>query len=530
VGAEPSDDVDHHYLNDGDDRDDNHHRKESGLAMSRRLGILATVILLLFVLVAAQSANLQFFRAKALDASPINPRNAVVVAGAARGEIFAADGTVLAESVATGKGSDSYKRVYPLGALTSGLIGFSSLYGTWALESEYSNYLTAHAQPPQSLAQVLAPTSAPDNITLTLQPSIEAVAARAFAGRDGAAVVLNPQNGDILAMYSNPTYNPVPLTSSNYKVFEAAWKKDNTKNAEGFPPLGEIATQQIFFPGSTFKVVTTSAVVVSDPSLLLKTYPELTQTKLPDTNKTLHNYDYEQCGGTIAEMLPPSCDTGFALVGLDVGAQFMTKAADSYGYNEVPPIDLPYAVASYFPPASYFTNHLPELAYSSIGQENVQISVLLNAMIAGAVGNQGKMMTPHFLNYVTGPEGTIVKRYKPTVWKTPLTPSQAAQIVPLMVNVAKYGTAEGVFPASEDVAAKTGTAEVSAGVSDTDDWMIAFAPANDPTVAVAAVLPFQVPSATGATEVGPIMRCLMEGALALQSGLPASGTSTTCAG
>jgi peptidoglycan glycosyltransferase len=101
-----------------------------------------------------------------------------------------------------------------------------------------------------------------------------------------------------------------------------------------------------------------------------------------------------------------------------------------------------------------------------------------------------------------------------------------------MVQVVRspVGTAEGVgFPADLDVAAKTGTAEVGTGVSDTDDWMIAFAPANDPTIAVAAVLPFQAPSATGALVVGPMMKCLVEGALALQAGQPASGTSTTCA-
>jgi peptidoglycan glycosyltransferase len=487
------------------------------------------VILLLFVVVAAQSANLQFFRATALDTSPINPRVSEASTNAPRGEIFAADGTVLAQSVVTGEGLNVYKRIYPLGALTSDVVGFTSpTYGNWALEAEYNNYLTAHSQSPQSIEQLIAPTSASDSITLTLNPALQQVAKTALAGRDGAAVVLDPQNGDILAMYSNPSYNPVPLTSSDSAVAEAAWKKDNTKDSHGFPPLGSVATEQIFFPGSTFKIVTTSAVVVSDPSLLLKHYPELTQTKLPDTDLTLHNYAYEKCGGTIAEMLPPSCDTGFALVGLDVGAAAMTQAADSYGYNEIPPIDLPGAVASNFPDVGYFTNHLPELAYSSIGQENVQVSTLLNAMIAGAVGNDGVMMTPHLLNYVTGPDGTIIHRYKPTVWKTPLTSAQANQIIPLMENVAKFGTAAGVFPADLDVGAKTGTAEVGKGVSDTDDWMIAFAPASDPSYAIAAVLPFQAPSATGALVVGPIMRCLAEAANAIQSGLPASGTATTC--
>src|ERR1019366_2493737 len=111
--------------------------------MSRRLSNLAAVILLLFVVVAAQSANLQFFRAKALDESPQNPRVSQASSNAPRGKIFAADGTVLAESIPTGAGGNVYRRVYPLGALTAGLVGFSSpIYGTWALEAEYNSYLS----------------------------------------------------------------------------------------------------------------------------------------------------------------------------------------------------------------------------------------------------------------------------------------------------------------------------------------------------------------------------------------------------
>src|ERR1019366_1177821 len=125
-------------------------------------------------------------------------------------------------------------------------------------------------------------------------------------------------------------------------------------------------------------------------------------------------------------------------------------------------------------------------------------------------------------------DGTIVKRYKATVWKTPLTAAQAGQIVPLMVNVALVGTAYGVFPAADNVAAKTGTAQVGNSSQNTDDWMIAFAPASDPTIAVAVVLPFQVTSATGAAVAGPVMRCLVEAALAIQSGQPFKMTGSTC--
>jgi peptidoglycan glycosyltransferase len=139
-------------------------------------------------------------------------------------------------------------------------------------------------------------------------------------------------------------------------------------------------------------------------------------------------------------------------------------------------------------------------------------------------------MTPHLMSSITGPDGAIIQRYKDSVWKDPLTKSQAAQIVPLMHAVVTSGTAYTVgFLAQDDVAAKTGTAQVgSVLTNDTDDWMIAFAPASDPTIAVAVSVPFQKFNVTGAIIAGPIMKCVIEAALAEQAGKPVNGTSTTC--
>ncbi len=497
--------------------------------MSRRLSILGTAILLLFAVVAAQSANVQFFRAPALDASPLNPRVAQASTLYARGQIVAADGTILAQSVPTSSGFYPWQRIYPLGSLTSGVVGFSGpSYGNWGLEAFYGSDLAAHAQPPQSFAQVLAPISAADSVTLTLEPALQRVARTALGGQDGAAVVLNPRTGDVLAMYSNPNYNPAPLASTVYATAKAAWKADTTRDAHGFEPLGLVATQQTFPPGSTFKVVTTAAAVIGRPDLLVKPYPVKNYAVIPNSPLKLYNSGFSACGGTVAVMLPESCDPGYALLGLDIGANLMSATANSFGYNLVPPLDLGGVVASYFPAASSFQYNLPGLAYSSIGQENVRASALQNALVAAAVANGGAMMTPHLMSYISGPDGTVIKRFKDSVWQRPLTPAQAQQIVPLMQNVVRYGTASGIFPAALDVAAKTGTAQTGNSKKNTDDWMIAFAPATNPTVAVAVVMPFQAQSAFGATVAGPIIKCLVEGALALQSGHPVSGTSTTC--
>jgi peptidoglycan glycosyltransferase len=503
--------------------------------VSRRLRILATILLVLFAVIVAQSANIQFFRAPGLNASPNNPRNLNPSNNFPRGEILAANGTVLAYSEKQNSSYYPYRRVYPEGSLTSGVVGFSSpYYGVWGLEYEYNGYLAAHPQPPQSFEQLLAPTSAADSVTLTIEPALQQVARTALNKIDGAAVAIDPKTGAVLVMYSNPNYNPVPLTSPNSVVAKAAWDLDLKRDSNGFQPLGLVATEQTFPPGSTFKVITTAAAAVSKPADLTKQFiPNLDGercTTLPNTHLRLCNSGLTPCGGDVAQMLPPSCDPGYALLGIDLGADYMFKAATSFGYDAVPPLDLPGTVSSYFPTAASFANNIPGLAYSSIGQENVRSSALQDALVAAAVGNGGVMMTPHLMSFITAPDGKILKHYKDSVWKTPLTAAQAAVIVPLMENVVKNGTASGVgFPAQFDVAAKTGTAQTGNVKKNTDDWLIAFAPATDPTIAIAVVVPYQPTQNFGATVAGPIVKCLVEGFFSMQSGKPASGVPGTCA-
>ncbi len=290
------------------------------------------------MVVAGQSLWVQWFHASALNASPLNPRNNVTNYQYPRGEILAADGTVLAESRPTGNTSFPYKRIYPEGALFAGVVGWTSTeYGQWALEAQYNTQLSAHSLPAQSLEQVLAPAEGEDSVTLTLEPELQRLAQAELAGRDGSVVAIVPSTGNLLALYSNPTYNPAPFTAESRTVQTQAWTKDNKKDAHGYPPLGLVATQQTIFPGSTFKVITTAGVVAYKPSLLTKSYPYKVFTKLPDSNKLLYNDGDTACGGTVAEMLPASCDPGYALLGIDLGAQDLTAEANAFGYNEVPP-------------------------------------------------------------------------------------------------------------------------------------------------------------------------------------------------
>ncbi len=504
--------------------------------MSRRLSMLASFILLLFVVVAAQSAYIQYFRASALDASPLNPRISSVSNTAPRGKILAADGTILADSLPIGASGTAYQREYPLGALTAGVVGFvaPALGTTWGLEEEYNSQLTAHSQPAQNFEQVLAPTSASDSIQTTLYPALQKIAQVALGGEDGAAVVIQPQTGNVMAMYSNPTFEPEYLASPSYKSALAYYNKMAKNDAKGFPPLGLLATQQTFPPGSTFKVITTAAAAVFKPALLTKSYPNVAFYIPPDTQSKLFNDGGYSCGGNVQLMLPLSCDPGYGHMGVDIGALDLAKEADAFGFNSNPPIDLPLgrpAVSTaFFPSASSLKYNVPFVAYSAIGQGNVRSTTLQQALVASAIADGGTIMTPHLMESIVGPDGTVMSKYRDSVWKTPLTAAQANFIVPLMRKVVTFGTASGVgFLSQDEVAAKTGTAQTGVGNTNTDDWMIAFAPASHPTVAVAVVKPFQAKGNYGAPIAGPIVKCLIEGALAIQAGQPSTGTSSTCA-
>ena len=498
--------------------------------MGRRIRWLGIVLIVLFGVVLFQLANIQFHKAGALASDPKNPRNASLKFDNQRGQILASDGTVLAQSVPATSGSYKYQRVYPQGSLYSQLVGYdSSIYGTNGIEDQYNDYLVAHTQPAQSLAQLLSPPpKTTDDVTLTINPTLQKTAQEALASasgvnKDGAIVALDPQTGAVLAMYSNPTYDPNPLASPSSTIQTEARLAYLAKDAEGFSPSLPIATAAIFPPGSTFKVITTASVYDLQPQLSNFSAPVLTCTPLPQSNQKLCNDGNTPCGGTIEQMLPPSCDPGYALLGIQVGAQSLNQQAQSFGYNTVPPLDIPGVAASHFPSVTDLdpaNQGLPGVAYSAIGQQDVAASALQNALVAAGIANHGTVMAPHLMAQITSSAGNVVSTYKPNPWQVAATPATTAKIIPLMQQVVTNGTASGVgFPASLQAAVKTGTAQAPFnGAETTDDWMIGLAPASNPTIAVAVVVPYQSVSATGAEVAGPIMKAMLEAAAALPAG------------
>lgn len=493
---------------------------------------MLVVLTICFALLFLQLNNLQVRQAAALNASQYQPAPAGVTDpyAVALGEIVTADGHIMAYS-GPNNPKDQYgpQRIYPSGSLFAEITGYYDVVdaNSTGLEYQYNQYLVKHQASANSLHGLLTEQSGTDTVATTILYSLQQVAAHALAPySQGAVVAIDPQNGNILAMYGKPNFNPNQMAGHDPTKVAAYYK--SLDPSSGASPLVNAATARTYNPGSTMKVVTTSAIFDHHPSIETQIFPYLTALKLPETNLQLHNFAGENCGGTLANALAVSCDTSYGEIGLELGANALSREANAFGFNRKPPIDIPPSevATSCFPPientvynvsdcppesiASIGPNNLPGVAYSAIGQENVTETALQNALIVAGIANGGVIMTPHLMRAIIDNQGQIVTIYRPHAYLNATSQDTANGVRQLMLGVAKFGTASGLFPANLHIAAKTGTAETGpANCSST--WLVAFGPAatNDiPNIAVAAVVPAQSAigcSETGAGIAGPIV-------------------------
>src|SRR5580700_10682984 len=252
--------------------------------MGRRIRWLGVVLILCFGLVIVQLTNIQFRRAAALAHSPQNPVNGRSYDNQ-RGDIFAEDGTLLAQSVRiepSGSKTWQFQRRYPTPnpSIFSQIVGTCSpIYCDTGIEGQYAGALGLHKQPAQTLSQLLSPPpSTTDDVTITINPSLQAQAYQQLANlpgpnKDGAIVMLNPKTGAVIAMASVPTYDPAPLVSTDFNAEASARAAAQQPDGEGFKPLYPIGSYYTIHPGSTAKVITTAAIYNLDPALATYKFP-----------------------------------------------------------------------------------------------------------------------------------------------------------------------------------------------------------------------------------------------------------------
>ena len=492
--------------------------------MDKRIRVMLVVLIVCFALLFVQLNNLQVHQAAALNASQYQPSLPGVTDPYAvtRGDIVSADGHIMAYS-GPDNPKDQYgpQRIYPDGLLFAEVTGYSDVVdsNTTGLEYQYNQYLVKHQASANSLHGLLTEQAGTDTVATTVLYALQKVAEQALAPySQGAVVAIDPQNGNILAMYGKPIFDPNQMAGHDPNKVAAYYKSLNPSS--GTSPLVNSATARTYHPGSTMKVVTTSAIFDHQQSIETQVFPQLTALKLPETNLKLHNFGGEKCGGTLAEALAVSCDTAYGKIGLELGASALSQEAAAFGFNQKPPIDIPSSevATSCFPPlvntAYHVSNcpsgpgvaigpgNLPAVAYSAIGQSNVAESALQNALIVAGIANGGVIMAPHFMSAIVNNQGQVVTTYKPHVYLNATTQDTADSVRQLMRGVVTGGTASRLFPPNLNIAAKTGTAESGPGGC-SSTWLVAFGPAgptDTPRIAVAAVVPAQ--SAIGCSETG----------------------------
>jgi peptidoglycan glycosyltransferase len=430
-----------------------------------------------------------------------------------RGVIQTSDGVVVARSIPT-EGEFEHLREYPEGELFSHLTGYFSFhYGADGIERNYNEELVGRDQQLkfEKLSDLLVKKEQTGDITLTISKQLQQLAAEQLGERKGAVVAVEPATGAILAMVDYPRYDPNRLSGHNLSEVKAAWDE---LNADENKPMLARAFRERYFPGSAFKVVTASAALASGAATTSQpVYPTLSALPLPQSVQPLQNFGGSSCGGALPEILRVSCNTAFAQLGMDMGAEKLASGTEAFGFRKEPPIDLPGAAASNFPPASDFAGDRPALAKSAIGQQDVAATPLQMALVAAAIANGGTIMTPHVMGEVRNADGEVVQTYQPSRWLEAVPPDVAGTMRDMMVQVVQRGTGTRAQVPGVQVAGKTGTAQT--GLDTNHVWFVGFAPADSPKVAVAVMLE-NLPvadEATGGANAAPIARAVMEAAL-----------------
>ncbi len=490
--------------------------------MDRQIRRLGLALLGCFVLLFAQLNYIQFFGAERLSEQPGNVRPRTREFSRPRGQILAADGSVLAFSVAE-RSRFKFRRIYPEGSLFGPITGYySAILGRTGVEQSYGNELSGTTPELRfaSLSDLFVDRENVGNVHLTVRPDVQRIARDMLGEREGSVVALDPRSGAIDAMWSFPSYDPGPLSTNTTDATD----RKRVLDADAEKPLLFRAYQDIFFPGSTFKVVTAStaveagAVTETNPS-----YPVLTGFDIDFTDQDLSNFGGSSCGGTLFEILRVSCNSAFAQMGVDLGPVAMIGGAEGYGFNSEPPVDLPDPAVSRFPTEFPDDQGNGPLARASIGQGDVSASPLQMALVTAGIANGGAVMAPHVMGRVTDEEGETVTTYQPSEWVRATSPPTADVIRRGMIEVASAGgTAEALAIPGMEVGGKTGTAQLGTDPPQSHAWILGFAgpPAQAPEVAVAVLIQAQPGASeqTGGRVAAPIARAVMEAVLADRAG------------
>src|SRR5689334_16952683 len=424
----------------------------------------------MFVLLLINVNYLQGFQTASLASKPGNSRAFYAAQNQyQRGNIVTSDGVTIATSVLSSSPNDSikYQRKYPHGPEYAAVTGAETIFSNTGIEASENSLLSGNDSAldvRKIIDLITGKTTKGATVELTINSKAQTAAYDALraTGKPGAAVAIDPKTGAILAMASYPSYDPNGLAIHDGTQLNKVDKRLLTDPAQ---PLLNRALQGTYPPGSTFKIVTSSALFTQSPSTTINTSVDSpTQLTLPQTSHVLHNDQGEVCGNgsgqaPLITAFAQSCDTTFAKIGMQLGANSLNDMAEQFGMNDANlTVPLPVAKSSYVIPPSQ-----ADTAFSTIGQFDDTVTPLQEAMFASAVANGGTLMKPDLVQQVTASDLSTVQATSPSVLSHATSSSVAGSMQQMMLAVVQQpeGTAYAFRQAVTgiEIAGKTGTAE-----------------------------------------------------------------------
>ena len=410
-----------------------------------------------------------------------------------RGEIYSSDGRVLARTEVDGEGKET--RIYPYDSLFAHVVGYS-INGKTGLESLSNFYLlTSHVNMIEQVVNELSDLKNPgDSVFSTLDVDLQKAAYDALGKRKGAVIVMEPDTGKILAMVSKPDYNPNTL-AADWSTLTAE------ENMTG--QLLNRATQGLYPPGSTFKLVTALEYMRENPS----NYRDYTF----DCNGVYKNGEYTiRCYHQTAhghqnleQAFANSCNGAFSSLGLQLDLNRLKNTADQLLFNSDLPLPIAGSKSSYSMGSGADTWQILQTA---IGQGQTQITPIHNAMIVAAIANGGTLMKPYLIDHVENAGGDVIKKFMPQSYGNLMTAVEASDLTGFMRDVVTEGTGSALRTDAYTVAGKTGSAEFEKG-KETHAWFVGFAPAEHPKVVISVIAE---ESGSGGQTAAPIARTLFD--------------------
>lgn len=458
--------------------------------MNRNIVKIAGLIIAAFIVIIGYQTYLQVFQSSYLLNHPRNRRLQLLEEAVQRGRILDCNSKVLAETVNAPGGK--YRR-YPYGQFASGITGYvSKRYGYWGLEATYNETLLgldgSLTVEDFWAVQRVGTNKEGNDIVLSIDADLQRQAYRLLGNRRGAVVAMEPSTGRILAMVSNPGFDPGRV--------DADWTslRDNPAS-----PLLNRAAQGLYPPGSVFKVLTAAGALKKDPGIAERIFDAPGYITIEG-----RRIEDKQARGKLdfAQAFARSSNYVFATLGIEQGAENLVMTARDFGIDR--PISFGLANEQGNLPDPQGMSKL-ELGESAIGQGRVLVTPLRMVMVAAAIANVGNVMAPTLVDEVRAPDGVVIKSTQPTQLWTAVSKQITDTLATVMTLTVNEGTGTAAALRGVRVAGKTGSAQNPHG--QTHAWFIGFAPVEQPRIAVAVVVEN---AGAGGREAAPIAGDIMK--------------------